>query len=155
MTASAWTWAIVEKAVALGKEQRSPGDGGAGFLWLADFLLQGRSVDVARLWHDSDFRAVKPYLVHFNARDPYDIGFTFAAVDEDAKIADSLVAAFDAVLMTASRGPDQMDDHVWRRRAAATDYRVIPRYGWGFVDQYMLRLSIFSSGGAVRETPTW
>lgn len=146
--ASARPWAMEKNSTA-------PPAPGPGFLWHAEFSLRGRSLDIPRLWRDQHLRSVKPYLVHLVALDESAVGFTFSAVDPDTEIADAIGLAFDAVLIAADRGPSELNSAVWRQRAASTDYRVVPTYGWGLVEESMVPISIFAAGGAVHDSPTW
>jgi hypothetical protein len=136
---------------------RSPNDlaGAAGVFWHADFITRDRAVDVADLWHDSALDGLRPLLVHLLADDPGHVGFTFAAVDDSADIADAIGGAFDAVLLNA-RLTDCGDlDYVrWRRRARGLDYRVLSQTGWNIVDDSTLPISNFGAGG-VSAKPNW
>jgi hypothetical protein len=131
-------------------------DGAAGILWHADFFLRDRAVDAANLWHDSALDGLRPLLVHLLADGPHHVGFTFAAVDGSADIADAIGAAFDAVLMTARLAHyGDLDYERWQRRAQGLDYRVVSQTGWNIVDDSTLPISNFGAGGGVTAKPHW
>lgn len=130
--------------------------GEPGVLWHADFRLRDRTVDARVLWHDSALAAVRPRLLHMLADDPWNVGFTFAAVDGDEGTADAIGQAFDAVLMVSRHADlDRMDWGRWRRRTAGLDFRVMTGTGWNIVDETTVPISVFGTGGGVEAAPSW
>lgn len=130
--------------------------GAPGILWHADFILRGRTIDAAALWHDSAMEKARPLIVHMLADYPGRVGFTFSAVDEPSAVADAIGEIFDAVLMVARPGGlDFEDQAAWQRRVRAVDYRVLSGSGWSIVDESTLPFTSFSAGGGVKSKPDW
>lgn len=123
-----------------------------GVLWHADFLMRDRSLDPARLWHDSGLRTVRPLLVHMLTDHPGHVGFTFAAADDPVAVSDAIGAAFDAVLTVSRHGPS-LPWRTWERRARTADHRILAGTGWNIVDEFTVPISAFGSGGGVEAPP--
>jgi hypothetical protein len=126
--------------------------GAPGVFWHANFVMRGRPIDARELWYDSYIRHFRDLLVHLVATSPWQIGFTFAAVDDDQEIADAIGDAFDAVLMLSR--PVEVSARalaLWEKRAATTDHRVIHGTGWNHVDETTLPITIFGAGGGVEQ----
>jgi hypothetical protein len=131
------------------------GDPAGGFLWHADFIMRGRTVDPASLWRDSYLTAVRPLLVHLVTDGPWHVGFTFSGADAGDQIADAIGHAFDAVLTVSRLGAGDGQAH--RRSAGGRhlDFRILEGSGWNIVHDSTVPISIFGAGGGVQQAPDW
>lgn len=131
-------------------------DPAPGILWHADFMMRGRTIDVAALWRDSALDRMRRLVVHLVADDPWHIGFTFSGADSASDIADAIGEAFDAVLMNSHQyGGTGVYPEDWARQARRPDYRVVIATGWNIVDESTVPISNFGAGGGVTQVPPW
>jgi hypothetical protein len=128
-----------------------------GVLWRVDYYVNGRTVDVAALWHDSALDQARPLLIHMLADSPHHVGFTFSAADDAVQISDAIGDTFDAVLENAdpTMRYDYRDNAGWQRDIGNIDYRLITNSGWNIVGPDTLPISMFGSGGKVTSRPKW
>lgn len=126
----------------------------SGNLWHADFLPRAGSINPSGLWADTS-GGLRSLLVHLRV-DPYQVGFTFSAVDDADVVADAIGQAFDVFLLNLRSGQSRHDDHAgFQRRARGLDYRVQSGTGWTIVDESTVPISIFGAGGGVDTAQQW
>jgi hypothetical protein len=102
--------------------------------------------DLAAMWRDYRIKLIRDQLVFVCADMPRWVQLSFPALAEGKSIADSIGAAFDAILTTRWRGPD--DDKFygkWRQSGSDLDPRVQIMTPWSFVDDSTSPINIFGA----------
>ncbi|PBC45341.1 hypothetical protein [Rhodococcus sp. ACPA1] len=123
-----------------------------GMLWHAELLLRRRHIDPVDLWSALNDRNLRQLLVHITI-DPYQVGFTFSAVDDERAVSDAIGRAFDSTLSVSRHGraPDEYEDY--QARARSLDFRVQSGTGWTI--GATAPMQTFGAGGSVDVAPTW
>jgi hypothetical protein len=131
--------------------------GKPGYLWRVNFVIGGsRRFNVAGFWRDVLQTRVNEYLVHMLVDGPWSIDFTFAAVDDDTAVANSIGSLFDMLLSNSRRTDDVMgreETKAWTERAAQLDYRLLVSSGWGMVGPDTVPITLFGAGGGTLVVP--
>jgi hypothetical protein len=102
--------------------------------------------DVVAMWSDYRIELIRDQLIFVCADLPRWIQLSFPALDNGSLIADSIGAAFDAILTTLWRGPE--DDRFyesWRRGGSDLDPRVQISTPWSLVDESTSPIKIFGA----------
>lgn len=135
-TVRPWSAAPAQDAVVSGT---------AGILWRADFIQQGRYLNVAALWNHLG-KHTRRLLVHVVVADICHVAATFPAVEDGAEVADAIGDMFDSVISTSTRrypgDIDDLDDEPLEREPSL-DSRVQINTAWTRMDEVSMQPSIF------------
>ncbi len=123
-----------------------------GILWHAEVFLRQRYVEPSDLWSALTDRKLRELLVHITM-DPFQVGFTFSAVDDEGAVSDSIGRAFDTVLSVSHTGRPQDDFRAYQARAQRLDFRVQSGTGWTIGAS--APMVTFGAGGTVDVAPEW
>ena len=134
-------------------ESGQPVSGSEGYLWHVGFIFGGRRpLDLRRYWSQHVGSTPDSRLVYLTALNPFQVEFSFAAVDDASETADEVGRIFDRILTNrvVSWEDEDPGDGIerierWQRSHKDLDARVQVATAWSIVDSSTTPIILFGA----------